>query len=596
MKQFTVIFVALAALFFACRKNMDETTEREKGPIPSLNVESTLIGRVVDANGNPIANANVSVAGLSLTSNAEGVFLVKKQLLDNNGTLVRVVKTGFFEAARFAFPHLNGTTQLEIHLLPKNLSASFDAASGATIALGQGATATIPANAVVTASGTPYQGSVRAYGVWLDPTKSETFQTMPGDLRAIDTDGFAKLLKTYGMIGVELEGASGEKLNLAIDKTAKISLPVPASMRGTAPASIPLWHFNTANGYWEEEGAATLVNGSYEGEVSHFSFWNCDVPANYIKLKMCFNDANGTPIGGLTVQLTAPNFGSRSGYTDNFGLVSGLVPADETFVLEVSDPCGNVVHNSNIGPFNADTELGKITVPDTSTIVVSGKLQNCNHTPVSGGMVTLQQGNLRPIYAIANATGDFSFSLSSCSSVSQVVLTGYNYDDATQSAPQTITLTGTTINVGIVPVCTALDEYVIVNYNGHSKTFMRDPSFTVDGTLGHLNIAGPFHPVAPDSAYLFLGYVNVQNNQTTATLNNLFYSTVENNEFKTYGCNYCIGTPCDCQPADATPITFTSYPNAVGEYAMGSVSGSVRSHPDNLLVPFTLNFRLKRTK
>ena len=597
MKRFTVLCLIFAALIFACRKNTDDTTQREKGPIPSLNVESALIGKVVDANGNPVVGAAVAVAGLSLTSNDEGVFVVQKKLLDNNGTLVSVVKTGFFEAARFAFPHLNGIAHLEIQLLPKNLALTFDAAAGGTVPIGQGATATIPANALVTPSGALYQGPVRAYAVWLDPTAAETFRTMPGDLRAIDVDGFPKVLKTYGMVGVELESPSGTKLNLATDKKANISLPVPASMRGSAPTSIPLWHFNTANGYWEEAGAATLLNGTYKGEVDHFSFWNCDVPANYIKLKMSFSDGNGAAVSGLQVQLVSQGFGTGAGYTDNNGFVGGLVPANETFQLAVLNPCGNTVYQDNIGPFNADTDLGKITVAGLSILVVSGKLQDCDNAPVGNGMVALTQGNLKPVYTVTNATGGFSFSLIHCAGASNVALTGYNLDDATESTLQTIALTGALTDAGTIQVCTALDEYVIVTCNGSTQTYLTNPRFdVVDINGGFLSAFGPILPGVPDSMLIYLLYGDLQSNQTAGTLSYVYFHKIENNVFKSYGCSYCTSSGCNCVPADVNPITFTIFPNKVGDYAQGSVSGKIRAAADNALLPFTLNFRLKRTR
>ena len=65
---------------------------------------------------------------------------------------------------------------------------------------------------------------------------------------------------------------------------ADIVMPVPSEILNSAPATIPLWHFDEDLGSWVEEGQATLVNGEYVGQVSHFSFWNYDVPSNFIHL------------------------------------------------------------------------------------------------------------------------------------------------------------------------------------------------------------------------------------------------------------------------------------------------------------------------
>jgi ABC-type sulfate transport system permease subunit len=102
---------------------------------------------------------------------------------------------------------------------------------------------------------------------------------MPGNLTGITINNEQKILQTYGMIAVEMEGSSGEALNIAGSKQATISFPIPSAMLANAPATIPLWHFDETIGVWKEEGTATKQGNAYVGVVTHFSFWNCDVPA-----------------------------------------------------------------------------------------------------------------------------------------------------------------------------------------------------------------------------------------------------------------------------------------------------------------------------
>jgi hypothetical protein len=583
-------------LFASCRKNTDETTMISKGPIQGDNVEATVVGKVTDYNGLGLENAHVTVAGLTLTTNQEGLFIVKKRLLDNSGTLIRATKAGFFEGARFVFPHLNGESYIEIPLINKYTTAYLNAVDGGIVNIGLGATVEIPGNAIATATGAPYSGMVNASAIWLDPTYEQTFSLMPGDLRAIDAGGYAKLLKTYGMIGVELESPSGEKLNLLAGKTAKITFPLPVSIKSSAPSSIQLWHFNTGNGYWEESGTATLVNGAYEAEVSHFSFWNCDVPTNYAKLNMCFGDAGGAPLKGLKAEIRSQNFGTGYGYSDNNGLVSGFVPAGEVLTLVVKDRCDNTVYQSNVGPFYADADLGKIYISGLNPVTISGTLLNCNGAPVSNGFVSLSyQSDSTHIYAITNAAGEFTLSFVNCSSASTETFTGFDLDNFMQSNPQPVTLTGASTNVGNISVCSALDEYITFSCNGSLQTFILFPRFIKQsGDFGGFEASGPGLLGSSDTTLIYFGYKDLAGNQSSATLDYLHITCIENNTLQAYGCNYCIDPTCGCAPIDADPIVFTSFPNNVGEYAIGTVSGNVRSIPDLVLKPFTISFRIKR--
>lgn len=597
MKKYLIVVLAFASFFAACRKNTDETTQIAKGPIQGDNVEASMIGKVTDVNGYPIGNAQIEVAGFTLYSNPEGLFWLKKRLLDNSGTLVRVTKAGFFDGARFAFPHLNGESFFEIQLQYKSLTAFLNAGNGGILDIGQGATVEIPANAIATATGAPYSGMVNASALWLDPTDARTFQTMPGDLRAIDAGGYAKILKTYGMVGVELESPSGEKLNLLAGKTAKITFPLPATIKTSAPSSIQLWHFNTGNGYWEESGTAMLVNGAYEAAVSHFSFWNCDIPANYIKLKACFGDAGGMPLEGLQVQLQSQGFGAGYGNTDNNGLVSGLVPAAEVLNMKVIDRCGNTLYQNDIGPFNSDVDLPKIIIASLNSSTVTGTLLDCNGAPVTNGFVSLSYlGDSIHIYALTNATGQFTMRFLNCATNPTETITGFDLEQITQSTPQTVTLNGPAINVGNIVVCTAIDEYITFTCNGYSNTYIDFPKFIIESDLaGGLKAVGPgLSGSLADTTGVIFGYIDLKNNQSSATLNYLSVYRVEGNVINSYGCNYCLDPFCGCAPTDAGPIIFTSFPNNVGEFAVGTISGNVRSNQDQTLKPFTISFRVKR--
>ncbi|HML59186.1 MAG TPA: hypothetical protein PKA85_12505, partial [Ferruginibacter sp.] len=133
-------------------------------------------------------------------------------------------------------------------------------------------------------------------------------------------------------------GSGGEKLQIANGKKSKLTFPLPATMSGSAPASIPLWYFDEDKGLWVEEGAATRVGNTYEGEVSHFSYWNCDIPANFVHFNVTVIDANGNPVPMAHVRIRSQSnpYNTRVGYTDSTGYTSGYIPANSDLVIEVS--------------------------------------------------------------------------------------------------------------------------------------------------------------------------------------------------------------------------------------------------------------------
>lgn len=53
---------------------------------------------------------------------------------------------------------------------------------------------------------------------------------------ANDKDNRRVALKSFGMMAVELESPSGEKLQIAKDNTAKLTIAIPASLQSSAPS------------------------------------------------------------------------------------------------------------------------------------------------------------------------------------------------------------------------------------------------------------------------------------------------------------------------------------------------------------------------
>ncbi len=583
-----IIFAGLlAALFLACHKDFDNTTVTQTGPIPTVNIQASLYGRVLTTAGMVVSGAEVKVAGQTLTTNAQGLFFVYNQQLDHNGTYAQVKAPGYFSTGRFAHPHLGSSTYMEVVLMEKT-SQQFSANSTATIPVSGGGSVTIPAQSLVTADGQAYSGTFLAATHWLDPSDNKTFSTMPGDLRAEDAEGRAKVLKTFGMVGVELATPAGVSLNLASDKKATVSLPIPASISSNAPNNISLWHFDESNGYWKEEGSATKQGSNYVGEVAHFSFWNCDVPGDYIILNGCLGNANGNPLGNTWVNLTSPNYGNGYAYTDAEGRFGGVVPANELLNLKIHNSCGAVIYSTMIGPFSVNTTLSKININNTTqtTLSVSGTLVDCNGVPLTSGLVCIQDS----VFAVVptDSSGHFETTIYTCSSITALNLRAYNVVNPSQSVPLVVNVVGGVANAGTIPVCSALDEYVTVQLNGQTNTYFLYPEFLSTASEGYLGAS------TQDSTYVRLAFQRDSATMGPTTVRFLEGAYVNPAGYHSFGCEYCPSSSCLCDPTDTENVIFTNFPLTPGQYAIGSASGSVWDNDNAALLPYTLSFRLKK--
>ena len=583
MNRIPIFLLLLFGMFFACRDNYDITTNTQLGPIPTINVQSTLTGRVTDTNGNPISGAIVEVAGQGLTTDDRGLFFVHQKLMNKNGTFVKVSHAGFFNAGRFAFPELNKSSFIEIKMMPKELTATFQAGAGKAFSI-WGVSVSIPANAIAGAGGQLYSGTVNAYAVRLGPNDAGTFDLMPGDLRAQDANGYAKVLSTFGMFAVELESPSGEKLNLFPGKKAAIDVFVPDNLFSYAPEIIPIWHFDETNGYWKQEGEAPRSGSDhYSFEVPHFSFWNCDVPNDYVILNGHVSDAAGHSFSNIQVSLSHQTFGSGHGYTDSEGHFGGAVPANVPLKLTVTDACGNMLLEQEVGPFSQNTDMGNIVIPNLETITVTGTLVDCASNPLAGGLALIQK--LDTVFAAitADENGHFSATFHDCIPFFDLQVQGYDLVSLQQSPPVVLTPIDDVADAGNIQVCDNLDQFFSFTVNGYTQTVVSNISFAF-GVMNNGYVAG-----GVDSLYFTVSFENLSGMQASVQAANGAIKQL--GVLHTYGCSYC--DICPCGDLDAGILQFTELPTAPGEYAAGSISGMIREEGGSTPVPYSINFRIK---
>jgi len=584
-----LILFVVSVLFYQCQKELGHIGSPESKPAVPSPITAVVQGNVLDENGQPAAGVMVKVGSQSAQTDAKGYFRIRNASLDKHSSLVTAEKAGYYKAYR-TFGATSGTNQVVIKLIPRTLTGTVDAASGGDVTLSNGAKVTLPANGVVKAAGgAAYTGPVNVYAAYIDPTAADIAERVPGSFIADDKNGSRVLLASFGMLAVELESASGEKLQVKSGSKAKISAPIPSSIAAAAPATIPLWYVDENTGIWKEEGSATRQGNNYVGEVSHFSFWNYDINVPAINLSMTLQNSDGIAIVQAKVRITRANptaWGTQSyGWTDSLGQVSGLVPANEVLLLEVLDPCNAPIYSQNIGPYTSNTNLGTITINPSGTALVTfkGKLVNCNNAAVTNGFAIVYYDNTVR-YAAVNASGDFSTTILRCgSSASTADVLGVDAGALQQgSSNTTVTVVTPVTNAGTISACgTSASQFI---------------NYTIDGINYSL--------VAPADSLVAYSYNDSITNQIRTSFNcsrmsggaisqYINLSFLHSAAAGTYQA-FSFSTNTYPQPLLVQPfnVVLTNYPSAAGQYFEGSFSGSFTASG----VPHTASgtFRIRR--
>jgi len=546
-------------------------------------VQGSLTGKVVDNNNNAVAGATVKAGNSTATTDSRGLFRFNNIQLDKYSSLVTVEKSGYFKAYRVFSASANNTNFVKLKLLPKTLIGNIDAATGGSVTLTDNSKITLPAGSVVVRStNQSYSGSIKIYAAIIDPTSTDIAQIVPGSFQGDDANNNRVILRSFGMLAVELEGSSGEKLQITNGKTAKLRFNIPSSLRSSAPSTIPLWSVDETTGLWKEEGSATKGTDYYEGDVSHFSFWNCDVSGQTVYLEMTITTSN-EPLSHVLVKLTRINGASSYGYTDSSGHVGGLVPKNETLTLEVMNTCNQPIYSQSVGPFSSNTNLGTInvTIPPVNTLQITGNAVNCTNQPVTSGSVLVYfEGQLytRPV----SNTGTFSLTITRCSNStgSIEVVAVDNTANQQSAAPWTGSASTGTVNTGAVSACgTSTIAYINYTVDGSNFTINSTTSgdsivaYTANGTnQSNLTVMG-FKTGQPNINIWFNSMANAVGTFPLQYLNVNQYDSVT------------VVTPFN--------INITTW-GAPGQFVEGNFTGQIRELANNNLHNVSATFRVRR--
>ncbi|MFN0216676.1 MAG: carboxypeptidase-like regulatory domain-containing protein [Saprospiraceae bacterium] len=470
LKLLVPLALFLGGFFLACR---------EEGPFENTSMaDVSFAGRIIDENGDAVQSALVKAGNESTLTDKNGVFRLESVRLPAMHSMVTVSKAGYFEVSRPYIVQDEALQTITIQLLAKNQVGLISSSTGGLVNVPGGPSLNFPINAVTDANGNAYSGNIRVFARYLDPSDPRLGLFLPGDMTAENAADEEVFLATYGMLGVEIEAANGQKLKIASGKEVELRMPIIGSQLAAAPSEIPLWYYDLEEGHWKEEGSAQKIGNEYVGKVNHFSFWNCDAPFPLTQLhgKIYLENTN-QPLSNACIRLTMLSTGASSfGYTDGLGHFGGCIPKDEPLKLEVITPqdcSGQVYYAQNVGPFPGVSTLPDIIIPASAQlplIKISGQLLGCNGQPVSNGCVKIELGgSKRFLYPAAN--GQFSYAMIDCSNDPQTgEVVGYDLTNLLESAPVAFSTPPNTLHVGSLSVCTALTEFIQYTLDGQSVT------------------------------------------------------------------------------------------------------------------------------
>jgi hypothetical protein len=468
MKSLKVILLLLiACLLIQCSKDDVIIVDTDVTTLTDNEDVSFLIN-LVDELGAPISGASLinQLNGNTYTSDERGLFLLTGLSIPATGLPVSIEMEGWVKVIKILNGVSDSHTSMKIEMYKYDMETTIS--TGNTGSISQGGQLRLPGT-LVRADNSTYTGEVIVKSFYYDPTRPGFLEQAPGNMSAIGAGNQLYTLMSYGMYAIDLFDESGNELNIPNGETATIQFPIPDNYPD-APAEIPLWSMNEVNGKWIEEGVAVRNGSFYEAEVTHFSWWNCDIPFNPVELCMRLLDLNGQPIANANylIHTSNPFVAYASGTTDQNGNLCSGVPQGEPVAISILLD-EELSEATDLGAFNAGEDIGDVTI-NAVFLKVTGVAVDCDNTSISSAYVRYEANN-QQAYVLTDDDGVFTITLFEQGDLQLKV---FDFENPTQSEVITLAINEEQqlYELGDIPVCDEISagEGIAVTGNISSNT------------------------------------------------------------------------------------------------------------------------------
>lgn len=293
---------------------------------------SNIAGRTVEADGTPVANAEIKVIDLTgglietIQGASDGTFTLTA--LTDQQVILSSSASGFAnQITPVQLPSLKSSVvPVDIVMISRGASQTIDIDVGGTLTGENGSSVTVDPGSFVDAAGNQITGDITVNVTPVDVSNSAILSAFPGDFTGIvESSGLSSSIASLGTVEFVFTDSSGNEIQLMDGVTADIEIPIFFTTNPQTGAtievgdSIDLWSLNETTGVWLQEGTGTVVVNTASptglallATVSHFTWWNCDVTYSPGKVTVTVESTDPAIVGTGTLNaVTDANIGWR---------------------------------------------------------------------------------------------------------------------------------------------------------------------------------------------------------------------------------------------------------------------------------------------
>lgn len=438
-----ILVLICTLVLVQCRKD-EIVTEADPIPVEADATNVSFLLYITDEAGTAVEEATITVArtSQSLTSDENGVVLFNLPSVAFEGERVTIEHPAYNTLTKMVTGVMNSHTRVDAVL---TAAVTKLISTGETGSIGKGEL-TLPTSLLST-GGSSYTGPVAVKYTYLDPDDRDFLNAAPGNLLALNTANQYRQLASLGMYSIELYDEQGGELTIPGGSEATVKFPIAEANAGTVPDEVPLWYFDEEKGLWIEEGKAIVEGNMMVAQVSHFTWWNCDLPYEFVPLCMSFVDEDGNPVTGIEISFSVNGFKYGLETTDTDGNILTKTPIGEIITISYYLK-GELLGMLEIGAFDARSQKPVIILTRIFS-VITGKVVDCDMNNIASGYGILHSNDTDEPFIFTN--GAFRFNIQKTGTSD---LTFYDVIEG-KTTTETISIVeqGQNISLGTFAIC-----------------------------------------------------------------------------------------------------------------------------------------------
>ncbi|MBK9722701.1 MAG: carboxypeptidase regulatory-like domain-containing protein [Saprospiraceae bacterium] len=408
MSKYFILLISLMT-FLSCHKN-DEYIDIiiDKPNPPGKIIETNLMGLVTDPKGIPIVNAQVNIGKMMTRTDNNGFYQFKNVYINDLQDYIFIVADNYFDGLETVDGFAGDLSFRRTILEEKIFTNSFLSSQDAFFRYDNLYDIEIPANALLTQSGTLFTGKYKIAPKYRDPG---LFKEQQAAYFVKDSNSTIKLLTTKYHLGIEAWSIESGEL-LSFTKRIKIKYTAPSS---SLNATLRLFYFDIENKVWKESVQMNYTNGFYQFETTQVNNLCIGRIDDYALCTGVVGQDNGRKMQFSQVQNlinNEPSYKSRTTYSGRYKIYFAK-SASNNFSLH--SECNVVSYQFELPSMSSDFEKN-IVLHDKIPFLneISGSVIQCDGSNDIRGYMIITNKMKKPLAFPILAFGKFETQILCC--------------------------------------------------------------------------------------------------------------------------------------------------------------------------------------